>query len=433
MDVKKFLLALLITSATIFSMIQIAKADDLIRKSSSANTDSTNSYLNAELQISNPTSPECDRYKPAIAYNWQHDEYLIVWHNAWPGGNSDIYARRVSGDGQLLSWFAVSAGSNDRLQPSVAYNADTDEYLVVWMYNASGDGTTYDIWGRTVAWNGAYQDPEFQIITFTNRTFWTPHVVWNGLHNEYLVVWNAYNATTFQPTDIAHAILDKDGNKVYGTIISSVDMPHYSDVTYNIATDEYLVVWRYLNGANGNIRAARVSATDGVIVNPPGVFVISSASDDEQYPAVTTNEQHRYLVVWQKFVLGDWDIYGRELDVTGNLLDGEILLAINAAVDEMYPDVAARPGTGRDYLAVWQRSSASGEEIKALHWGDGDAENIDIAAAAFWDYEEPVVAWGNLGSFFAYEGNGGAPVAIRHIYGRRWVPNAIFMPLLLKQ
>jgi len=432
MNVKKLLLTFLITSATILSMINIAKADILLNKSSSTNTDSANSYLNAEIKISDSTSPECDRNKPAIAYNWQHDEYLIVWHNTWPSGLRDIYARRVSGDGQLLSWFAVSAGSNDRAQPSVAYNAINDEYLIVWMYNTNGDGTTYEIWGRTVAWNGAYQNPEFQIITFPNRTFWTPRVVWNNQHNEYFVVWNAYDATTLQPTDVAHAILDKDGNKLYGTIISSADTPHNSNVTYNIATDEYLMVWRYMTGANGNIHAARISASSGVIVNPPGVITISSASDDELNPAITTNEQNRYMVVWQRYVSSDWDIYGRELDASGNLLDGELSIT-HLAVDERYPDVAARPGTSRDYLVVWQSSTVSGEQIQSLRCGDVQPEKIEIANTALWDYEQPVVAWGNLGSFFAYEGNVGNPVAYRYIYGRRWIPNIIFMPLLLKE
>ena len=71
--------------------------------------------------------------------------YEFVWHNTWPGGNHDIYARRVSGDDQILSWFAVSAGSNDRTQPAVTYNATNDEYLIVWMYNVNGDGTTFEI------------------------------------------------------------------------------------------------------------------------------------------------------------------------------------------------------------------------------------------------------------------------------------------------
>ncbi|MBN2677438.1 MAG: hypothetical protein JXR32_05170, partial [Anaerolineaceae bacterium] len=82
------------------------------------------SRLSSEIQISLPTTAECDRTFPSVAYNWRHDEYLVVWQNTWwPGEHNDIYARRVSGSGELLSWFAVSFGSNEREQPSVTYNA----------------------------------------------------------------------------------------------------------------------------------------------------------------------------------------------------------------------------------------------------------------------------------------------------------------------
>jgi hypothetical protein len=60
------------------------------------------SYLGGEIQISLPTTPECDRYKPSVAYNWAHGEYLVVWHNTWPDGHRDIYARRVSGSAELV-------------------------------------------------------------------------------------------------------------------------------------------------------------------------------------------------------------------------------------------------------------------------------------------------------------------------------------------
>ena len=394
------------------------------------------SHLGGEIPISLPTSPECDRYKPGVAYNWAHDEYLVVWHNTWPDGHRDIYARRVSGSGQLLSWFAVSAGLNDRAQPAVAYNANTDEYLVVWMYNANGDGSTYEIWGRTIAWNGAYQDPEFQIITWPNRTFWTPRVAWNSIHNEYLVVWNAFDATTFLPTDVAHAILSDSGTKLYGATITTADDPHQADVTYNVAADEYLVVWRRMYAAgDGDIKAARLGGFSGQVVSPPGVFTINAATEDQLLPAVTTNQQHRYMVVWQHAYPGpccDWDIRGQELDVNGNLV-GSLFFIAGTTDDETSPAVVARPGTGRDYLATWQRSSSTGEEVWAYHRRDESIEVFEVAAAAFWDHESPAVAWGQVASLIVYEGDSqGDPTVHRHIYGRRWVPNTVFLPLVIR-
>jgi len=392
--------------------------------------------LGDEIQISLPTLPECDRYKPRVAYNWRHDEYLVVWHNTWPSGHRDIYARRVSASGQLLSWFSVSAGNNDRAQPAVAYNATTDEYLVVWMYNANGDGSTYEIWGRTIAWNGAYQDPEFQIITYLNRTFWTPRVAWNSYRNEYLVVWSAYDATTLTPTDIAHALLDADGSKLFGTIISSTEEPHQADVTYNVAADEYLVVWRRMWApADGDIRAARIDAGPGTVVDPPGVFTVNAVTEDQLLPAVATNEQHRYMVVWQHAYPGpccDWDIRGQELDVNGNLV-GSVFSIASTTDDETSPAIVARPGPVRDYLAVWQRSTSTGEEIWAYHRRDDNIEVFEVAADAFWNHESPAVAWGQVASLIVYEGDSqGDPTVYRHIYGRMWWPEAVYLPLILR-
>lgn len=48
-----------------------------------------------------------DNREPAVAYNSNHDEYLVVWYNDQGGGTWDIYARRVRGDGTLLSNFCV--------------------------------------------------------------------------------------------------------------------------------------------------------------------------------------------------------------------------------------------------------------------------------------------------------------------------------------
>ncbi|MBN1993564.1 MAG: hypothetical protein JW953_12765 [Anaerolineae bacterium] len=392
--------------------------------------------LGGEIQISLPTTPECDRYKPSVAYNRLHDEYLVVWHNTWPNGHRDVYARRVSASGQLLSWFAVSAGTNDRAQPAVAYNATNDEYLITWMYNANGDGSTYEIWGRTMAWNGSYMNSEFQIITWPNRTFWTPRVAWNSYRNEYLVVWSAYDATTLTPTDIAHAILSNNGTKLYGAIISTAGQPYQADVTYNVAADEYLVVWRHMwTASDGDIRAARIDAGPAVIVNPPGEFTINASEEDQLLPAVATNQQSRYLVVWQHAYPGpccDWDIRGQELDVNGDLVGSAFFIA-GSTDDETSPAVAARPGIDLDYLVVWQASTSTGEHIFAYHRRGDNIGVFEVAAAAFWDHESPSVAWGQGDSLIVYEGDSqGDPTVYRHIYGRMGWPEAVYLPLILR-
>jgi hypothetical protein len=393
--------------------------------------------LGPEVRISEPTLPEANRYRPAIAYNWRHHEYLVVWHNKWPDDHRDIYARRVSESGELLSSFTITAGPNDRFQPAVAYNAINDEYLVAWMYNPSGDNLTYNIWCRTVAWNGSSMGPEREVIAWPNRSFWTPRVAWNNIRNEYMVVWTATDTATGVPTDVSHAILDATGTKVFGALIHTDYEPHQPDVTYNVATDEYLVVWRRMWGpADGDIRAARLGGFSGQVIDPPGVFTISAPIEDQLLPSVTTNEQHRYLVVWQHAFPGpccDWDIHGRELDVTGNLLGDELSIGISIN-DETAPSVAARPGPKREYLAVWQRETAAGKAIYAYAWGDaGPMHYGDFASAAFWDNQNPVVAAGAPGFFVVYEGDAqGDPTVYQHIYGRRWVPNAIFLPLVVR-
>jgi len=393
----------------------------------------TASLLGPEFQISDPASPEPDRYLPAVAYNSQHHEYLVVWHNTWPGDTRDIYARRVSETGKLLSWFTVSAGPNDRSQPAVAYNATNDEYLVVWMYNPSGDDLTYEIWGRIVAWNGASMGAEFQIITWPNRTFWTPRLAWNSLRNEYLVVWSAFETPSLTPTDVAHALLAADGTKLYGTIISSANQPHQADVTYNPAVDEYMVVWRRIwTPGNGDIQGARIAGGGATVITPPGEFTISGPTEDQNKPSVATNQQNSYLVVWEHVYPGpccDWDIRAQELDNSGNLVGNWFAIA-STSDDETSPRVAAHPGAARDYLVAWQQTTSAGEAVNALHWRNGSpTEYIEAAVFSFWDAEKPAVASGSPRYFIVYEGDSqGDPTVYRHIYGRLWTPNVVFLP-----
>jgi hypothetical protein len=91
MAVKKSLFLVLVASAV---MLAVGGSSASARPSELAAASATaNPHLGGEIVVS---TLDNEQYLPSVAYNWKHDEYLVVWHNQW-GGNRDIYAQRITG------------------------------------------------------------------------------------------------------------------------------------------------------------------------------------------------------------------------------------------------------------------------------------------------------------------------------------------------
>jgi len=402
--------------------------------------------LGSEMQLS--PSPQCDtsdEHAPAVAYNYVQKEYLVVWDNEWPGGSRDIYARRVSDSGQVLSWFCVSTGTDNRLRPAVAYNATNGEYLIVWMKEVSSD--VYEIWGRIIPWNGPGSNAEFKIISWTDRSFWTPRVAWNSYRNEYLVVWNAFNTTINFPPGVpndiagyrvsASGVVQNPGSPLSLTTYSG---PHQVDITYNVAMDQYFIAFVVIHTAatSGNdIYGLRVG-WDG---SPVGGLIeiyrdnIAGQRKHQNHPAVATNEQDKYMVVWEhEYSSTDHDIYGREYNVTGTP-DGSYFTISSWTQDDTVPDVAAN-GANKEWVAVWQRAlpSGSGYSIHGFRWGSAGSSAytylFDVANWTFVECKNPAVAADIPGYLIVYEEK--VPPNKFDIYGRLWWPEAVYLPLILR-
>jgi hypothetical protein len=413
--------------------------------------------LGSEVQISTPSIPiDANRHQPAVAYNYLHREFLVVWQNEW-SGSWDIYAQRVSLAGQKVgSWFCITTGAEDRIQPAVAYNATNDEYLIVWMKEASSN--VYEIWGRAIAWNNSSQKAEKQIITYPNRSFYGPRVAWNSFRNEYMVVWNAFDTTTgFPPgipVDIAGARVSGNWSTIYtSNILTSDSGPHQVDITYNVAMNEYFVAFVVVHtmATSGNdIYGLRVNGVTGTPVNPPGPIVIYEDDFDggrkhQNHPAVATNEQNKYMVVWEhEYDATDHDIYGREYNVNGTPV-GSYFTISSWTEDDTVPALAAY-GATNEWMAVWQRDlgSGAGYSIHGYRWGSGSpgvySYLFDVGNAVFWEYKSPVVAAGQASYLIAYELKkppAAAPdqaslATYQHIYGRIWWPEPVFLPLVMR-
>jgi hypothetical protein len=393
--------------------------------------------LGPEVQVSTPSTPlDADRHKPAIAYNTVNKQYLVAWHNEWPG-SKDIYAQRVTRSGQPIGpWFSIISGV-DASNPAVAYNARNNEFLIVWMKEVSPD--EYEIWGRIIAWNNSYQKPEFKIMAWPDRSFWSPKVAWNSYRNEYLVVWNAFDTTSSLPgvpNDISGHRISASGAVISPSplVLTTYSYPHQVDITYNVAMNEYFLAFVVVHTqvTTGNdIYGLRVNGDTGAPVVPPGLIHIYDLEKDQNHPAVATNEQNRYMVVWEyTYAADDHDIYGREYNADGTPV-GSAFTISSWTQDDTAPDLAAN-GAQTEWVVVWQRAlpAGAGYSIHGFRWDSGSGGGytylFDVINWNFYECTKPVVAAGIPGFFIAYEEV--APVQKMHIYGRSWWPQALFLP-----
>jgi len=269
-------------------------------------------------------------------------------------------------------------------------------------------------------------------------------VAWNSYRNEYLVVWNAFNTTiSFPPgvpNDIAGYRVSASGvvqNPGSPLSLTTDDGPHQVDMVYNVAMDEYFLAFVVIHtqATTGNdIYGLRVS-WNGTPVNPPGPIHIYDLAQNQNAPAVATNEQNRYMVVWEhEYSSTDHDIYGREYNADGTP-DGSYFTISSWTQDDTVPDVAAN-GANNEWVTVWQRAlpSGSGYSIHGFRWGSAGSSAytylFDVANWAFVECKNPAVAADIPGYLIVYGEK--VPPNKSDIYGRMWWPEAVYLPLILR-
>jgi RHS repeat-associated protein len=275
-----------------------------------------------------------EQQSPAVAYNSQANEYLVVWqdfrNNQW-----DIYGQRLDGDGALLDGnFLIHSGG---YRPAVAYGSNSNRYLVVW-----DDGE--DIWARPLradgvpgttfkVYDGAFSTPATQAAVSYSES--------GGI---FAVAWR--HTTIIFPGPVNHRILARHTD-IRGTMDAVLTVVQQStDVARPriSAADEsrFLVVWQDGRGNHPAIYGRRLQA--GQLVGSE--FLISDTDNAKTWPDVGWSETAAaYLVVWQN---GQAGISGRRVSRAGNML-GDVI-ALNSGSDMAAPRVTA---AGDQWLAVW--------------------------------------------------------------------------------
>ena len=374
-----------------------------------------------------------EQYLPSVAYNWKHHEYLVVWHNTWVMGTRDIRARRISDRGQVLNEFTIYDNpTRDSAQPSVAYDPVHDRYLVVWVRDVHGDGSDWDIYGRFIPSQGPNPGLNaFPIITWTT-TQWNPKLVYARAQEEFLVVW--WNEHPSLPAYTSGKRIYADGNG-FPTGGSDVTINHPTqnrvepDVSYNLARNEYLVVY-----SNGQLDILGTRLRGDAAKLGGGEFGIAGWPDAESKPAVAAcREADQYLVTWQSNQGGNPAIYARFVHGNGTVGSAHLIRA--TTLPNTDADVACDQG-GSQYMVTWQdqytnhRFGILGRSVRP-NANMSDPFVIRHAGGAA-DRTRPAIAGGAANYLVAWEHERDG-TSYQDIHGRLITPNTSFQPLQMRR
>jgi hypothetical protein len=328
---------------------------------------------------------------PTVAANGEN--FLVAWHDS-RNGQKDVYAARVAADGTVLDTnaFPVSTSATYQAYPAVTF--DGSDYLAVWQeWRVS---SAFDIFGVRLAEDGTVLDTLGIAVSVAARDQLYPAVAQGA--DTCLVVWQDYRNNAY---DVYGARVSADGSVLEpsGLAISvATGAQEFPDVASD--GSGYLAVWQDKRSGGYDIYAARVSSA-GTVLDPGGIAVCV-AGGDQLHPTVAFDGD-RYLVVWQDYRAGNYDIYCARVATDGTLLDPTAIVVTNAAGAQEWPAIAF---DGTSCLAVWQdcrngpyadiygaRVSPAGTVLDAAGIAISRATNEQLGPAVAFDGYKYFVAW----------------------------------------
>ena len=336
---------------------------------------------------------------PAIAYNPVAKNYLVVWEgrDAAPDYPQEIFGQLLSTDGaEIGSDFRIS-GANDNgvssrfpRQPAVAFNLQTNEYLVVWSGDELAEPNEVEIFAHRVNAAGTEEGMDFQVSNVglpvsVGRGPGNPAIAYNSKDNEYLVSWEEPRANL--DIEIRGQRLSASGTPM-GTGMQISNPNHAAgsnfafepSIAYNSQDNEYLVGWH----ANGPMLSADEFEIFGQRLSAAGVeqggdFRISTTGSDGDpdrsgsASAIAYNSKdNEYLVSWSADALAtaaEYEIFGQRLSAAGVEQGGDFRISTTGSDGDVgrgaFYSTIAYDLEDNEYLVGWEADGlATDDEVE---------------------------------------------------------------------
>lgn len=291
-----------------------------------------------------------------LAWNSTDNNYLVVWESdSLQSSKEVIHGQLIDESGNLIGTnkTLITIGLNtdvffDCINPSVAYNANNNEFMIVFEGDHIVPGDEEAFMARFSGNNLTPLNTPVSISnmstpgsTSTNLTYC--EIAWNSISNEYLVVWRAdSDILPYVVSD--HAVwgqlLDSTGLEIgtddfpisnMGTIGDGLSDAMAPDVAYSASCEEYRVVWhgdsvagpflnnKYYIWTNSVSHAGLIGTQEYVGIAPS----VANTNTDAHNPAIAYNStNNEFLITFSMdsdlapLVNNEKEIYGQRYACT---------------------------------------------------------------------------------------------------------------------
>lgn len=152
-----------------------------------------------------------DQDHPDVAFDPVHERFLVTWDDDRAGTGRDIYVRLVWPDGSWGDEVLLAGGSDtdSRARPALDFNGDDGEYLVVYHRQIAPENR--DIYGQRIRYDLALMGGEVAVCADAFDEAY-PDVLYGAPAHRYYVIWEDRRNWAETGGDLYGRWLEADGS-----------------------------------------------------------------------------------------------------------------------------------------------------------------------------------------------------------------------------
>lgn len=317
--------------------------------------------LGADFQVNSFTLG--DQAYPSICRD-AADNQVVVWESADQDGDGrGIFARRYAAGGAPIGTeFQVNTHTLGHQQFPGIFCRTGGDFVVVWE-SRDQDGDGLGVFGQRFASDGTPLGTEFQANAYTTDNQAAGAVV-GGPDGSFVVTWQSYG----QDGDYGYGVFAKRYDSAGEAVDSEFQVNDYTEygqsnpALSSDAAGNLVVVWQsdYQDGDSYGIVGRRFDSSGAA---QGGEFQINSYTEyAQQVPAVASDDDGNFVVVWESYDNQDGDTYGvfgQRFDSAGVRQGSEFQVSTYTIYSQEKPAIASQPGGG--FAVVWSSYNQDGD------------------------------------------------------------------------